>query len=151
MKIDEITESSYGRTSDLNICFASGVPTKFARIVDERFSRAVNIAWQSDLINPALVTLDRYFLVGVDVKIAVLDLESENLSLLLPLDSFFVEFNIQKDAVIVVAESEVLVLNSSSFSIRNYSFLPDIISEYIIVNREIRVKCVDDHNETICF
>ncbi|MBW4470197.1 MAG: hypothetical protein KME45_07300 [Stenomitos rutilans HA7619-LM2] len=123
-------------------------PRQFARLDLGESLGCYGLSWRSNLplIQPVIAYAhDRQTLwVGVDQRLAAIDLQDGHISLSLALYYNLFQILPTRDWVAVLTELEVLLFANSDCSLFCSQALPDLAAELLIVNSDLVIRLDDD-------
>jgi hypothetical protein len=127
LRIHDISESEFEKTEGVRKLILHDNSRRFACIDLGPPLGAYVLSWRSDRIEPALLESKdgSAFWIGVDQRLAAVDLKTGCIVLSLALNSSLLQLTVQKALVAVLTESELLLFNTD-FSIRLLETLPDL-------------------------
>lgn len=102
------------------------------------------LTWCSDEIEPVLhvVQEENQLWIGIDERIAVVNLNTGYVELSIKVDSYFSEFFSYKDFMVVLCATGFIAFNYSC-SIRSFAVLPDITSSCNFVDGKLAIEILD--------
>lgn len=124
-------------------------PQQFARLDLKHPLGSYAISWRSGSAIQPIIHLSKSahkLWVGVDQKIAAIDLENGYLCLSLTLSSHLFQILSLSDRVAVLAELEVLLFNAGDCSIQAIKQLPDIAADMLFVDSNLMIRLLDDRH-----
>jgi hypothetical protein len=142
MKIEQISKSEYENENCIKIPFFDNEYLRsYARISFDRASFV--IAWGSESIQPEIIEVNNFIIVGVDNKVLVFDSTDGIVDALFPLRSYFFHFLVRENCIVILSELEIIVLDKEEYSINQLVNLPDILEDYVETGTGLGIKCMD--------
>jgi hypothetical protein len=142
--LTEISELSFADTPSWNRVVEHTEARRYA-ILNAGLRRGnLGIAWRSDQIEPLVrqsLSGERWW-IAIDQAVASIDMKSERVVLILPLNSNVLDMVVRDLFVVVLCETEAVVLNTDG-SIRLIRSLPDLPDSVIDSNGEMGVALSD--------
>jgi len=143
MKIQSIDESQFKQIEGIRQIIVHDHARKFASIALDNLE-TFGLSWSSDLIEPIIMLSPDHSTawIGVDQQLVALDLMQGRVSVALPLSSNIVQILTSTSLTAVLTELELLLFNSDR-SIRCLKGLPDIGSEILLQDTNLRVHLLE--------
>ncbi|XGV98190.1 MAG: hypothetical protein ACAF41_04495 [Leptolyngbya sp. BL-A-14] len=123
-------------------------PRQFARLDLGEPLGCYGLSWRSDLpvIQPVIAyARDRQTLwVGVDQRLAAIDLRDGHICLSLALYSYLFQIVPLSDRTIILNELEVLLFNNADCSLGHIESLPEIAADCSVTGTNLNIRLYDD-------
>ncbi|MBW4693751.1 MAG: hypothetical protein KME27_18555 [Lyngbya sp. HA4199-MV5] len=148
VQIQSITAEDFQTIDGARRIIVHDHPRQFARLNLGEPLGCYGLSWCSDLplIQPVIQhSHDRQTLwVGVDQRLAAIDLQDGHISLSLALYYNLFQILPTRDWVAVLTELEVLLFDNSDCSLFCSQALPDLAAELSIINSDLVIRLHDD-------
>jgi hypothetical protein len=149
MNIQNITQSEFNQIESIRKIIVHDHAQRFA-ILDLGQSLGIyGISWNSDLIEPIIeLSQNKDTLwIGVDQKIAAINLKQGYISLSLSLIYPLYQILIKDNLTAILTEQEILLFKDNQ-SLKCYEILPDLSSEISALDEDFLIKMFD-HSDLI--
>lgn len=145
MNIQYITQSEFSQIEPTRKIIVHDDPQKFATIDLGSSLGIYGLSWTSDLIDPIIkLSADQNTLwIGVDQKIAAINLESGYICLSLSLITPLYQILIKDDLIAILSEQEILLF-TANHTLKCFELLPDLASEISSLGDDFLIKMFDD-------
>ncbi len=150
MKIQTISKSDFKKIEGSRRVIVNDHPHQFAVLNLGEPLGCYGLSWGSDIITPVveLSTAQRTLWIGVDQRLAAINLQDGNIRLAMPLHTNIFQILIVDDLIAVLTELEVLLFNSDC-SIRCFQGLPDLSSEISVSGSDFVIQLFDGSSLTL--
>ena len=150
MNLKEITREEFdlNRKNKLSINFSDS-PTLYYNVCLTKF--CFSIAYSSDLLKPKTLFIKNKLFIGIDLKIAIIDLISEKLDREIKLSSYFYDFKETENYIIIICELEIIIIDRIGFKEFKRKSFEDLIDDYNISNNQADVYLMNGKQETVNF
>lgn len=145
MKIKSISESDFYNLDPTRRIINHDHPHKFAVIELGRPLEQYGLSWRSELIEPsiALSTDRRTLWIGVDQRLAAIDLQQGNICVAMPLTTPIFQILIADNFTAILSELEVLLFRSDR-SLTCFQALPDLASKISVLGTDFLISMFDN-------
>lgn len=144
LKIKEISEAYYHSLDAKELVKADALLqyNRFVEIVV--CQQSFKLCWQSESIFPDIYKIDgRNFFIGIDLDFLIFDFLESKTKLAVKLDSYYIEYLLFRNILIVVTELDIYMINIQPVVVDSVIHLPDVFSNIEIDNDIARVSCSD--------
>lgn len=151
MDFKEITKETFilNKDNKLSISFSDS-PTIYYNVCLTNF--CFSIGYSSDLMTlKALFVNKNSLLVGIDLKVAVVDITNEKIVKEIKLHSYFYDFKETEKFIVIICELEIIILDRISLKKIERKNFEDLIDDFKISNDQITVYLTNGKQETITF
>lgn len=101
-------------------------------------------AWQSELINPIVLNIDKeIYCFGIDQSFCIADFSQHNILLNLKLTHYLYDVKKYQGWIFVISELEIIKININTYKIEEEYGLPDFFEKMHFENKSIKVKCLN--------
>lgn len=150
MKLQSIEESEFNKIDGSRRVIVNNHSHQFAVLDLGEPLGCYGLSWGSHIIEPVieLSTEQRTLWIGVDQRLAAIDLQDGHIRVAMPLIGNIFQILIVDDVTAVLTELEVILFNSSC-SIRCIQGLPDLSSEISVSGSDFVIQLFDGSSLTL--
>jgi len=148
MNIQPISQAEFAQIEGVRRLIVHDYPHQFAILnLDERLGN-YGLSWRSSpIIQPVIIQSkdERIVWVGVDQKLAAVDLQDGRICLSMSLHTPLFQILPLDDCTVVLTELDILIFNNSDFSIRCLEGLPEIAADLTVDDGDLIVRLIDEN------
>lgn len=101
-------------------------------------------AWIRELVAPVIKWLDHNIcIIGIDKNFAVVNFQTGEVLLSLPLNTYFVDCYILENTILVITQLEIFKISTTTYEIVTTFDLPDFFVSIEILGDIFKVRCFD--------
>lgn len=142
MNIRYIDEKEYDSLEIYSLFEKSVFSRRFAVLHSDFYE--FKMSWRSDLLTPEIVEIcSNYAAIGIDNDFAILEEKTLNVILKFKLSWNFLKTICIGKITYIISEQEVLLLNTSDWTILKHQVLPDLIENWNIKDGKLEILCMD--------
>ncbi len=148
MNIQPISQAEFNQIEGVRRLIVHDYPHQFAILnLDERNGN-YGLSWRSSpIIQPVIIQSkdERILWVGVDQKLAAIDLQDGRICLSMSLHTPLFQILPLDDCTVVLTELDILIFNNSDLSIRYLEGLPEIAADLTVHDGDLIIRLIDEN------